>query len=201
MKRRFPDEPQKETMDTTVLVNKDNPVPPDYRDTVEMAEIEVEEGFSILLEREAAEKYLQLRERLLSLGVHVEALSGYRHQDTQVRIWNESVAAHGEAYARCYVAQPGFSEHQTGLALDLTVYDAQGNKVDDGDIEAYGEIFPHLHEYGFILRYPEGKEAVTGYPFEPWHIRYVGMEAARRIHDNNWTLEEYVSQADQGTSA
>ena len=59
---------------------------------------------------------------------------------------------------------------------------------------AYGKLLPHLHKFGFILRYPAGKESVTGYPFEPWHIRYVGIDAAREMYDAGWTLEEYVSR-------
>ena len=184
-------------MRKTILVNRENPVPPDYRESIEIARIAVDEGFSVLLEKEAAEKYLQLKQHLSSLGIHVELLSGYRLRETQERIWNESVAAHGEAHTQRYVAKPGFSEHQTGLALDLTLYDASGNAVADDDFEAYGKLHPHLHEFGFIVRYPAGKEDVTGYPFEPWHIRYVGKEAATVIHERGWTLEEYVSNNDE----
>ena len=107
------------------------------------------------------------------------------------------MAAHGEVHAKRYVAKPGYSEHHTALALDLTPYDTCGNEVQDDDYEAYGKLHPHLHEFGFILRYPAGKEDVTGYPFEPWHIRYVGVDAAREIYENGWTLEEYVSYIDE----
>ena len=180
-----------------ILVNRDNPVPPGYRDSVEIVAIAVEEGFSVPLEKETAEKYLQLRGYLLSLGIHVEVLSGYRFQETQERIWRESVAAHGVERTMRYVAKPGYSEHQTGLALDLSLYDASGIEVEDDESEAYRRLFPHLHAFGFILRYPEGKESVTGYPFEPWHIRYVGVEAAREIYENGLALEEYVSRFDK----
>ena len=183
----------------TILVNRDNPIPVGYRDSLDMKLVEVEEGFSVWLEREAAEKYLQLRRRLFSCGIHVELLSGFRCRETQERIWNESVAAHGEAHTQRYVAKPGFSEHQTGLALDLTLYNASGNAVADDDVEAYAKLHPHLYEFGFILRYPAGKEDVTGYPFEPWHIRYVGEEAAAVIYENGWTLEEYVSNNDEAS--
>ena len=180
-------------MNKLPLINRENPIPKDYKDSIETTLVKVDENFSVPLEKEAAEKYLQLKEYLASLGIRVEILSGYRHQGTQERIWRESVAEHGEAHTRRYVAQPGYSEHQTGLALDLTLYDAKNDKVEDDDIEAYSALFPHLHKFGFILRYPEGKENVTGYPFEPWHIRYVGVETARIIYENDWALEEYVS--------
>ena len=184
-------------MHNSILINRDNPIPSDYQDTVEIVSIAVEEDFSVLLEKETAENYLQLKSYLSSIGIHVEALSGYRFQKTQERIWNESLAARGEACTNRYVAKPGHSEHQTGLAIDLSLYDAQGNMVEDYDTEEYGRIFPHLHKFGFILRYPAGKEDVTGYPFEPWHIRYVGKEATLRIYENGWTLEEYVSHGDE----
>lgn len=185
------------TMDETILVNRDNPIPSDYQASIETVSIQVEENFWVALEKETAEKYLQLKRHLASLGIRVEVLSGYRYQETQQRIWNESIAAHGEAQTERYVAKPGFSEHQTGLALDLSLYDAQGDKVKDDDIEAYAELFPHLHTFGFILRYPAEKEHVTGYPFEPWHIRYVGVEAANQMYDNGWTLEEYVAHVER----
>ena len=177
-----------------VLVNRDNPVPPSYLASIEMTNVKVDEGFSVPLERETAERYLQMRRHLLSIGIHVEVVSGYRSQETQERIWSESVAAHGEAHTRRYVAVPGHSEHQTGLALDLTLYDARGEMVEDDDVEAYARLLPHYHEFGFIVRYPAGKEDVTGYRFEPWHIRYVGDEAAREIYESGMTLEEYVSR-------
>ena len=180
-------------MDKIILVNRSNPVPAGHLDSIEMVAVKVDEGFSVPLERETAERYLQMRRYLLSIGIHVEVVSGYRSQETQERIWNESVAAHGEAHTRRYVAMPGYSEHQTGLALDLTLYDARGDMVEDDDVEAYARLIPHYHEFGFIVRYPEGKEDVTGYQFEPWHIRYVGDEAAREIYASGLTLEEYVS--------
>ena len=186
-------------MDRVILVNRDNPIPPGYRASIEIVNVKVEEGFSVALEREAAERYLQMRRHLLSIGIHVEVVSGYRHQETQRRIWNESVAAHGEEHTRRYVAMQGYSEHQTGLALDLTLYDARGDMVEDDDVEAYARLLHHYHEFGFILRYPAGKEDVTGYRFEPWHIRYVGDEAAREIYASGLTLEEYVSRMREKT--
>ena len=179
-------------MNKTILVNRDNPVPSDYLNSVEIVLIEVTEDYSVPLEKETAEKFLQLKQRLDSLGIHVEAISGFRTQEMQERIWRDSVAAYGEQHTRRYVAKPGYSEHQTALALDLTLYDEQEDIVDDDDVEAYSVIHPHLHEFGFILRYPAEKEDVTGFSYEPWHIRYVGKEAADVMYKNGLTLEEYV---------
>ena len=129
-----------DAMSRTILVNKDNAIPSGYRASVEIVSIEVEKGFSITLEKETAEKYLQLKSHLASLGIPVAAVSGYRVQETQQRIWDESVAAHGEEHTRHYVAKPGYSEHQTGLALDLTLYDAKGNIAEDDDVDAYAKL-------------------------------------------------------------
>ena len=133
-----------------MLVNRDSPVSPDCLGSMEIVKIAVEEGFSVPLEKETAEKYLQLKHYLSSLGIHVEVLSGYRFQETQERIWNESVAAHGEAYTERYVAKPGYSEHQTGLALDVTLYDACGFFIDQGKVLAHGtheELMETCDEY------------------------------------------------------
>lgn len=112
-----------------VLVNRANPIPRGYLESLDIVEIAVEPDFFVPLEREAADKYLQLKSHLASIGIRVELLSGLRSQKTQERIWNEAVATYGEGYAEQYVAKPGYSEHQTGLALDLTLYDAGETKL------------------------------------------------------------------------
>lgn len=91
--------------------------------------------------------------------------------------------------AATYVAQVGYSEHEAGLAIDIV---AKANKSDDDTVWAW--MKEHCAEYGFILRYPEGKEGVTGMSYEPWHFRYVGVEAAQKIMGAGITLEEYLGQ-------
>jgi D-alanyl-D-alanine carboxypeptidase len=86
---------------------------------------------------------------------------------------------------------PGASEHQTGLAFDVTAYRNGGGFE---DTEQFRWLKAHCSDFGFILRYPEGKEEITGIPYEPWHYRYVGVEVAREIHENGWTLEEYCER-------
>lgn len=90
--------------------------------------------------------------------------------------------------ADTYSARAGFSEHQTGLALDINVASLSAHFEETPE---YAWLAEHCWEYGFILRFPQGKEALTGYLFEPWHYRYVGPETARLCHEQNWTLEEY----------
>lgn len=110
--------------------------------------------------------------------------SGYRTATEQRRLWDQSED-------RSYVQRPGHSEHQTGLAVDLADL-----KVGDGDFgrsRAGKWLAGNAWRYGFLLRYPEGKESITGISYEPWHYRYVGREVAGRCHLKNWTLEEYVA--------
>lgn len=113
-------------------------------------------------------------------------LSGYRSYATQERIYNNYVNYDGKEEADSYSARPGHSEHQSGLALDV-------NSVDDSFAwtEEAQWIEENCHYYGFILRYPQGKTDYTGYIYEPWHIRYVGVDIAMKIHNSGLCLEEY----------
>ncbi len=106
---------------------------------------------------------------------------------------------YGEDYVKTYVAVPGYSEHHTGLAIDVCL-DIYGKRVNDNDEmiaqkEIFEKIWAHLADYGFILRYPEGKEDITDYGFEPWHFRYIDdVEAAKEIMEKGITFEEYLNQ-------
>ena len=129
-------------------------------------------------------------------GVKLEIDSSYRSIETQQHLWDWDLEHRGEEYTRLYVAHPGFSEHHTGLAVDIFV-DKDGKRVyrdKDGNSFFSSMIHPRLASYGFILRYPEGKEDITGYGYEPWHIRYVGSaELAAEIYEKGLTLEEYLA--------
>lgn len=114
--------------------------------------------------------------------------SGYRDYNYQASLYNSYVAADGQQAADTYSARPGYSEHQTGLTFDLMHSD--GSLI-TRDPEA-SWLKNHAADYGFIIRYPEGKQDITGYSPEPWHLRYVGKEAAREIMDNGLTLEQYL---------
>jgi D-alanyl-D-alanine carboxypeptidase len=127
-------------------------------------------------------------------GVHMNLQSGYRSYDFQVSLYNGYVRQQGQAVADSQSARPGYSEHQTGLAADL------GGRSNPGcDVQACFATTPegkwlatNAYLYGFIIRYPEGKTPVTGYTFEPWHVRYIGTKLATEMHNKNvLTLEEY----------
>lgn len=132
-------------------------------------------------------------------GVTLRVGSGYRSYATQASLFASYVRRHGEAAASRFSSRPGHSEHQSGLAVDFAGAD-QTCWVDDCfERTAAGKwLAAHAHEYGFILRYPKGKEKITGYQYEPWHFRYVGRELAGALHQSGLTMEEawsYIEEA------
>ncbi|MBQ4353372.1 MAG: M15 family metallopeptidase [Clostridia bacterium] len=113
--------------------------------------------------------------------------SGYRAFETQKMLYNTYVSREGKLEADRYSARPGHSEHQTGLAFDLNSLEQNFGETKEGIWLA-----EHCVEYGFIIRYPADKEEITGYMYEPWHIRYLGKETARLVSESGKCLEEYL---------
>lgn len=135
--------------------------------------------------------FVQLRSAMQAAGFAVsDHYSGFRSYETQEGLYNSYVARDGQANADRYSARPGYSEHQTGLAFDLL--DSAGNLLEEPN--AVNWLAQHAHEYGFVVRYIAGKESVTGYMPETWHIRYIGQEASD-IYKSGLTLEEYFGIA------
>lgn len=123
-------------------------------------------------------------------GVILYGNSGYRSYKFQEQLYKNKVKLQGKEYADAYVAKPGFSEHQTGLCIDITnkdKYFVEGTKEADW-------LSSNCYKFGFIIRYPKDKKSITGIEYEPWHIRYVGLEAAKYIYYNGITLEEYLGK-------
>jgi D-alanyl-D-alanine carboxypeptidase len=120
------------------------------------------------------------------------AFSGFRSYNYQKKLYNSSVETDGEEYAQRYSAKPGHSEHQTGLAFDLGGQMEYWLEPEFADTEEGIWLAENAHRFGFILRYPKDKEHITGYAYEPWHFRYVGEDHAKRIYEENLTLEEYL---------
>ncbi|WP_039838444.1 M15 family metallopeptidase [Paenibacillus sonchi] len=145
-----------------------------------------------MLRKTAADALEKMFAGALKDGVHLAGVSGYRSEATQTRLFNNYVKRDGEEKARTYSAVPGHSEHQTGLAIDLSGTDGKcaAESCFAGTEEA-NWLAAHAAEYGFIIRYPEGKQAITGYMYEPWHVRYVGKDIAASIAERGITLEEY----------
>ena len=175
-------------MDYSILVNKDNPLPRAYiPNTLENVHSEYKEN--ILLDNKALEAFQELKREALRYGYHIDIVSGYRDYDYQEKIYNKLLEEKGFTYAITRIASPGKSEHQTGLAMDV-------GKIDDD----YGEtkegiwLKENAHKYGFIQRYPKGKENITGYKYEAWHYRYVGKKIAKYIYENDISFEEYYAE-------
>ncbi len=172
------------------LVNGSNPLPEDW--DVELTELANGECVDSRIYPELQAMFDTARDE----GVYPMVASGYRSEAEQVRIMEEYIQEYldqgysqeeAEAEARNWVAEPGTSEHQLGLAVDIN---ADG--VNSTGYEVYDWLEEHCWEYGFIRRYPEDKTAITGVSNEPWHYRYVGVDAAREITEQGLCLEEYI---------
>ena len=179
-----------------LLVNKKHKLPDDWVEKVELITARNILGREFLVERKTLEQFEALRIKLLEEGVNIELDSTYRSVQRQQELWEEFEKEYGIDYCIKYVAIPGYSEHHTGLVVDVCLI-KDGIVIDDNDdMIAEREIFAKVHErladYGFILRYLEGKEDITGYSYEPWHLRYVGIEIAKEIKEKGITLEEYL---------
>lgn len=154
-----------------LLVNKEYPIPASFG------------GYN----EEASKALDALQKGANQAGYSMPLLSGYRSYETQKNLYNNYVANYGQESADTFSARPGHSEHQTGLAFDV-------GDIDDyyGDTPAGKWLKENCASYGFIIRYTKGKESITGYKSEPWHIRYVGVEHAKKIMSQNICLEEYL---------
>lgn len=159
-------------IDGVLIANKTYPLPDSYNPGGLLPDCKA--AFEIM-KKDAAEK-----------GMSIYISSGFRSFSSQKSIYNRYVSRDGKALADTYSARPGHSEHQTGLAIDLNTITQSFGRTKEGKWVA-----EHCHEYGFILRYPEGKSHITGYCFEPWHLRYVGIETATKIAQSGLCLEEY----------
>ncbi|WP_426573536.1 M15 family metallopeptidase [Aquihabitans sp. McL0605] len=146
-----------------------------------------------MLRPEAATAIDQLALAAARAGVPIIGVSAYRSEQAQKDVYDAYVAKEGEAAARTFSAQPGHSEHQTGLAIDVTGADGSCPAEPCFAEEPQAAwLAQHASEFGFLVRYPKGKELVTGYTAEPWHLRYVGVEAAREVTEDGLTLDEYL---------
>lgn len=134
-------------------------------------------------------------EGAMAEGYTVLVTTAYRSYSFQSTLYNNYVAKDGQAAADKYSARPGTSEHQTGLAADLTSATVGYKLTKDFGATQEGQwLSAHAHEYGFILRYTSAGEPITGYMYEPWHFRYVGVDNATYIHEKGITLEEFIAE-------
>lgn len=162
-----------------LLANKQHPLPETYAPG---EDAETRAAYDAMAEAAAAD------------GLQLVAFSTYRGFARQKELYEGYVAKDGQQAADRYSARPGYSEHQTGMAFDIGEAGQEQHwaSASFGDTAGGKWVKENAHDYGFILRYPEGKEQITGYMHESWHFRYVGKEAATAIYEQNITLEEYL---------
>lgn len=190
-------------LDVTVLVNKEHILDKDYV-PLEMYIVDENENnfhqfkdasLKPMLRSDIKEYVDKLINDAQGLGLPIIVDSGYRSYNYQQVVLDALIKEKGdEAYK--LVALPGASEHQTGLAIDFAYYEngIYNDDVKENDKEAIW-LKNNAWKYGFILRYPKGKEDVTGYNFEPWHFRFVGLKLAKYLFKNDLTLEEYYKNS------
>ena len=186
-------------IDYLVLVNKQHKLPDDWEEKVILDPAIDAWGDEVLVEHKALQAYNALKDALLIEGIDIQLDSIYRSVAYQEELYARFEKEYGKEYAATYVATPGFSEHHTGLAIDICIRkDGELIYENDAMIEEkaiFSRIHDRLHEYGFILRYMEGKEDITGYGYEPWHLRYIdNVEIATKIYQEGIVLEEYLAE-------
>lgn len=170
--------------DLTILVNKYHQLPEDYEPS-DLVSLSYNSNY--YLRKEAAEAFENLTNAGILDGVIFYPFSPYRSYETQEVLYNRYVARDGVEAADTYSARPGFSEHQLGLAVDV-----RSNTLNDNlTQEHYEWMLDNSYKYGFIVRYPKGKQHITQFMEEPWHLRYLGVELATKVHDSGLTYDEY----------
>jgi LAS superfamily LD-carboxypeptidase LdcB len=168
-----------------VLANPWNSIEDYYPDVVQIEDIEVDYRIYDAMEAFVSD--------CRAAGNTVYLSSGYRSYDLQSYLFEKKCQEYDEETAATIVARPGTSEHQTGIAADITEEYYEYKSAILEDTAMYQWMEAHCQEYGFIVRFPDGKEDITGIIYEPWHFRYVGVEAATYIMEHNLTLEEFVA--------
>ena len=181
------------------LVNKTHQLPENWEELFQIDTVKNSLGEEVRIEHETYKHYQALRDELLEEGIQIELDSAYRSVDEQQELWDYFTKEYGEAYTKTYVAVPGYSEHHTGFAVDIfLIKDGEEIRENDdmiADREDFAKIHALLAKHGFILHYLENRDDVTGYSYEPWHLKYVGSpEISQNIVDSGLTLEEYLEK-------
>ena len=189
--------PAADSIDYMALVNKTHALPDDWEDQLETVHMTNSVGDDVEVEKKAYDAYLKLKAELEKEDIYVDLDSARRSVEAQQRIMDDFTEKYGADYAAKTVAKPGYSEHHTGLALDLYLIIDGKDVVENEDMIVYTDVWAAIHsklaDYGFILRYLDGEEHITGYGYEPWHIRYIdNVDVAKEITSKGLTFEEYL---------
>ena len=177
----------------TVLVNKQNPLTNKKYSPKNLVRVAKYNPLGRTLQKDAAESVVRLGNAMKAAGKGTLVVqSGFRSYSSQQKIHRAKVRSLGKAKGEALAARPGYSEHQTGLAADFAAKGVSTIKISFGKTKAGIWLAENSFRYGFILRYPKGKTEITGYRYEPWHFRYVGVDVATRMHESGiTTLEEF----------
>lgn len=179
-----------------VIINKERNLPSDFKpDDLVVPNVDLMKD--LYLRKEAANAIEEMFNAASDEGISLKIGSGFRSYSYQETLFNNYVSRDGIEEANKYSAKPGQSEHQTGLAADIaskSEYCYLKNCFKDTDEGIW--LSENAYKYGFVLRFMEGKEEITGYIFEPWHYRYIGKEEAKKVYDSGKTLEEYYGLVD-----
>lgn len=172
-----------------MIVNKHYKVDSNYSPN-NLVTVSPEHGYPNKIRSDVYEEFKKMYEAAKNDNVSIFIASPYRSYYDQKALYDYYVSTDGVKNADTYSARPGFSEHHTGLAMDLIPeYGLDLDTFENSD--GFTWMQENAYKYGFILRYPKDKEYITGYIYEPWHYRYVGIEAATIIKNENLTFEEY----------
>ncbi len=183
-----------------ILVNKQHPIDQDYKpdDLVKIKYFVSDRSETTRYMRaEAADAFHKLVDKAAAEGLELKMTTAYRSYNFQKILFDNYVEKEGEEAANQYSAKPGQSEHQTGLSVDVSSPSVDYQLSDDyGKTEEGKWLAENAYRFGFIIRFPKGKEDITGYQYEPWHIRYVGLTTAKEIYEQSLTLEEFLQKND-----
>ncbi|AFA47865.1 M15 family metallopeptidase [Acetobacterium woodii] len=175
----------------TMLVNKNHPIPESYV-PADLITVDLPSTRDTQLRTVAAAGLTKLFDAASEAGLELYCCSGYRSYETQSELYDWNVSTYGVEGADLVSAQPGKSEHQLGLAMDVTSASVDFDLLESFGTTAEGQfIKDNAYKYGFIVRYPQGKTDITGYAYEPWHLRYLGVDVATDIYNSGKTMEEY----------
>ncbi|MBR3162457.1 MAG: M15 family metallopeptidase [Bacilli bacterium] len=175
------------SVEGNIIVNKTYSLPKEFRPTNPYSNSDKDWAVE-MIDKDATNSFKLMQSDAKALGLNIYIASGFRGYSSQERIYNNYVAQDGKEAADTYSARPGFSEHQSGLCFDLNSVNDSFTNTNEGKW-----INNNAHLYGFIIRFPKGKEKETGYQYESWHLRYVDKDLAKKLYNNgDWiSLEEY----------
>ena len=177
-----------------LVVNKTRPLNPENFEPADLVDVPIPHTWSPRLRQEAADAVVAMfNAAATEAGLTLASNSAYRSYDSQVSVYNQDVAANGQAFADTSTARPGTSEHQTGLTIDIGA-DSRNCSLSTcfADTVEGQWLAANASRFGFLLRYPADKTEITGYAFEPWHYRYIGPDLSTEMHNTGvTTLEEF----------